>query len=200
MLGADDGQRHCLGGAVEGGDHHQPARPQQPGAVPEELSRIGHVLDHLHVEDHVERGAVLLDQGLDGRTQVADVQASFRGMGLGRADVALGGVDASDLEAQPRHGLAQQAPAAADIQQPQTLERSAGASVAAEAGQGLVTDEAQPDRVEAVQRRELALRIPPVGGEAGESLDFGDIDARALGVGHWRAPLAGRIAAPALRR
>ncbi len=105
VLGADDRQRHGLGGAVEGGDDHQPTRSQQPGAVPEELRRICHVLDHLHVENDVERRALFLDQRLDGRAQIPHVQPVFRRVGLGGADVPLGGVDTGDLEAQSRHRL-----------------------------------------------------------------------------------------------
>ncbi len=110
--------------------------------------------------------------------------AQMDGVGLGRADVALGGVDAGDLEAQPRHGFAQQPAAAADVEQAQAFERPARARVAAEADQRLVADEGEPHRIEPVQRRELAVRRPPLVGQAREALDLRDIDTGALGVGH----------------
>ena len=71
------------------------------------------------------------------------------------------GVGADDGEAQPRHRLAQKSAAAADIQQRQAFERPERLGVAAETGRRLLADEGQPDRIEFVQRREFAGRIPP---------------------------------------
>ena len=149
-------------------------------AVAQELARVGDVLDHLHVEDHVEPFAGR-QQGLGGGAAVVDHSPDLGGMRAGRADIALRGVDAGDREAQAAHRLAEQAAAAADIEQGEPLERAAKRAIAAKTMQGLVADEGQSRRVEFMQRRELALRVPPFGGDPREPLDLGRIDAR-MGV------------------
>ena len=95
---ADLGQGEGLQRAIEGGDDHQPARRQEPRAVLQELGRIGHVLDHLHVEDHVEGRRAFLIQGLNGRAQVVDRQVVDGGVGLGRAESGWGRAGAGGVE------------------------------------------------------------------------------------------------------
>ena len=83
------------------------------------------MLDHFHVEDHVE-GRPFGHQRLGGGGAVVDVQARLGGMGAGGADIALRGVGAGDGKPQPRHGLGQQPAAAADIQQASAPRTGAG--------------------------------------------------------------------------
>src|SRR4051812_45717722 len=92
-------------------------------------------------------------------------------MQAGDLDVALGGVDADDLGPKARQRFGQQAAAAADIDDAETLQRQHARRVAAEPGTDRVADIADADRVVFVQRLELAARVPPFrrdGAEAGD--------------------------------
>ena len=66
----------------------------------------------------------------------------------------------------------------------QALQRRARQRIALPVGRGAVADEAEPHRVQPVQRRELAARVPPLLGDAREALDLGRID----GGPAWYAP------------
>jgi hypothetical protein len=94
----------------------------------------------------------------------------------GRGDVAGGGVDAGDPGAEPGHRLAQQPAAAADVEQVESAERRAREGVALPVGGGAVAQVADADRVQLVQRSELAPGIPPFLGDAREARDLGRID------------------------
>src|SRR5262249_3399884 len=48
IFSADDGERKTLPVAIEGGDHHQPARLEHCRAAADEGADVGDVLDHLH--------------------------------------------------------------------------------------------------------------------------------------------------------
>ena len=56
---------------------------------------------------------------------------------------------------------------------------AAAPSVAAEIVGDAVADIGEADRIELVQRPELALRIPPFGGHGGKPVDFGLVDGAA---------------------
>ena len=71
-------------------------------------------------------------------------------------DVGLGRIDADDLGAEPRHRLAEQAAAAAYVEDAQALERPCRMRVAAETRRHLVADIGEPHRVELVQRAEFS--------------------------------------------
>ena len=139
------------------------------------------MLHHFHVEDDVIVAA-FGGQFLGGDGAIVDGQTGLGGMGLGRADIALRGICPCDGEAEPRHGLRQQASAAADIQQRQSIERAQGTRVAAEMGGHLALEERQPHRIEFVQRGKLARGIPPLRCDGGELGDFGGVYRRA-----WRS-------------
>ena len=106
---------------------------------------------------------------------IVDVELRLRRMDLRHGDVARGRVRAHDLRAQPRHRLAEQTAPAADVEQPQPLERPRRLGIAPELGGDLLDHVAQPAGLEHVQRLELALRIPPLGGHGLELGDLGRI-------------------------
>jgi len=97
------------------------------------------------------------------------------GMGPGGADIPLRGIGPGDGKAQPGHGLAEQAPAAADIQQRKPLEGPQRTGIAPEMGSGFGPDESQPDGVEFVQGRKLACRVPPFRRNGGEFGHFSGV-------------------------
>src|SRR3546814_17496099 len=71
----------------------------------------------------------------------------------------------------------QQAAAAADVEQPEALQRALAVGIAVEARAEAVANVGQAHRVEAVQRAELALRIPPRLRPGRELGDLGIVDA-----------------------
>ena len=95
--------------------------PDQRGRGVQEHGRIGDVLHHLHVDDHVEARAgrcQVLGEGLGAGLPVVDGEPAPGGMQRGDLDVRRRGVDAHDLGAEARQRLGEQAAAAADIQKP----------------------------------------------------------------------------------
>src|ERR1700741_3853072 len=65
----------------------------------------------------------------------------------------------------------------AEASRPQALEGPARGGIAGEPRQRLLADEAEPHRIEAMQRGELALRGPPLLGDGREALDLPRVDA-----------------------
>ena len=153
------------------------------GAFADEQPDIRDMLDDFHVEDDVE-GLAGIGQVLGRRRAVVDRHARLLGMQLGDLDVGLRRVGADNRRAKPGQRLAKQAAAAADVEDAQALERPCGMRIAAEALRHLVADIGQPDRVELVQRAELAVRIPPFGGQRGKAVDFRSVNGRSSCFGH----------------
>ena len=82
-----------------------------------------------------------------------------------------------------RHRLAQQAAAAADVKQGQAP-KAAGPPGRDRTAPGLFADELQPDRIEPVQRRELAVWIPPLAAMAEKrATSSGSMLERASAIG-----------------
>ena len=127
----------------------------------EEHADIGDMLDHFHRQHDVEALAQvhLLHRG----AAVVDRQMPLVGMQFRGGDVGGGGIDADHLRAEPRERLAQQPGAAADIEQAQAREAVEALGVAVELAAGGVADIGQPQRVDLVQRRHLAVGVPPLG-------------------------------------
>ena len=121
------------------------------------------MLDHFHVEDHIEAEA-LRRQAFGRRCAIIDRHAALGGMGAGGEDVLFGSVGPGDSKAQPGHWFAEKAAAAADIQQAEALEGPQCRGRAAKMAGGFLADKGKPDRIEFVQGREFALRVPPFRG------------------------------------
>ena len=101
--------------------------------VRDEGAGIGDMLDHLHVEDDVEALA-RRRQVLGGAGAVVDGESSSSAWTRAVAMFFSEGSTPDDLGAEPGHGLAQEAAAAADIEEAQALEGLRGEGVAGEAG------------------------------------------------------------------
>jgi hypothetical protein len=100
----------------------------------------------------------------------------------GGRDVAVGGIDAGDLPAEASHRFAQQSAAAADIEHRQAVQRAARQGVALPVGRDTVADKAEANRVELMQRREIAAGIPPFVGDARKARHLGRIDRRGVRI------------------
>jgi hypothetical protein len=72
-------------------------------------------------------------------------------------------------------GSRQEPPAAADVEQAQTLKRALAREIAPELGRDLGGDVVEPAGVQHVQRLELAVGVPPFAGHRLELGDFGGI-------------------------
>jgi len=140
------------------------------------------MLDHLHVQHHVEslsRRRQVFGRGV----AIVDVEPRSFGMDARHGDVALARVGAHHIGPQPRHRFAQEPAAAADVEQPQPCKGAFGGAVAAELGGDLADDILQPQRIDHVQGLELARRVPPFCGHRLELGDFSGIDAAGCGHG-----------------
>jgi hypothetical protein len=84
------------------------------------------------------------------------------GMQSRRRDVAGGRIDSDYLRAEPGERLAQQSGAAADVEDAQAGQAVQAFDVALELAAGGVANIGQPQRVDPVQRRHLAVGVPPL--------------------------------------
>ncbi|MNZ68379.1 hypothetical protein D3C78_866440 [compost metagenome] len=122
------------------------------------------MLEHLKAGDHVELLGQLFGQGLGGDLPVLDVDPGFELVQLGHGQWRFTHVDAGDGGATQGHGFTEDAAAAADIED-------------LLAGQlDPLVDPVDPQRVDVVQRLELALAVPPAVGQGFELGDFGVVD------------------------
>ena len=122
VFAAGDGQRPGLGGAVERRQEQQSAGLHHAAAGSQEQRDVGHVLDDLQRQHDVEPAA-RFGQRLGGALAVVDLQPLLAGMQRRDSDVARRRIDAGHLGAQPGHRLAEQAAAAADVEQAEALQR-----------------------------------------------------------------------------
>ncbi len=134
------------------------------------------MLDHLHVEDHIEP-SVLNGKHFGSRRSIVDFQGLLVSVSNSGLDVLFRGIDAGDAAAKPGHGLRQESAAAADIENIQAGVRLARKGVPGETGGDLLANIGKPDGVELVEDSELSLRIPPLRRETGKPFDFRRFDA-----------------------
>jgi hypothetical protein len=120
VLGPNDTRNVGGNGPVQRREHQKTARADLREAFPQEGLRVDHVLDHLHVQHHVE---TVLGEVLQRHVPVGDGEPAALGMFPGNDDIARRHVDAEHLRPVPRHALRQDAAAAADVQHPQALQR-----------------------------------------------------------------------------
>ncbi len=96
-------------------------------------------------------------------------------------DVVLGGIGADDISAKPRQRLAENAAAAADIENPQPGEAVEPRRIAAEMRGGAIANVGKAHRIELVQRRHGPARVPPLPGKAREPRDLFAVNGTGLG-------------------
>ena len=132
------------------------------------LAGIGHVLEHFHAGHHVVAARLLARQLLHGDLAIGDLLAALQQVQLRHLEGLVGQIDPGHLGAARGHALRQDAAAAAHVQH--TL-----------ACQGAVpVDPVEPQRIDLVQRPELAVGIPPAVRELAEFLQLLRIDVERL--------------------
>jgi hypothetical protein len=125
------------------------------------------VLEELHAGHHIELAGVQAGVFLRRGFFVMHREPAFMKMKLGDAQRLLRKVDPGHARPAPCHGLGEDAAAAADVEHRARLEAR------------MPGDPFQAQRIDVVQRPELAFRVPPAVGEVAEFFDFGRVD-----VGH----------------
>ena len=133
------------------------------------------MLDDLHGEHDVESFARLAER-LRRRRAVVDRKVALLGVQPRDLDVGRRRIDADDLRAEPRHRLAQNPAAAADVEQAKPGERFSRLRIAREVLDDDIADVAEPHRIELVQRPELSVRAPPLRRHPLEFCDLGGVD------------------------
>jgi hypothetical protein len=121
------------------------------------------MLDDFHRQHDVE--TLVRIEFFHGGAAIVDRQLALLGMQIGRGNIGRRRIDTGHLCTKPRERFAQQARTTADIEQAQAIEAIQAARIAIELPAGGVADEGQPQRIDLVQRRHFAARIPPLLGE-----------------------------------
>src|SRR5438105_6312360 len=160
VFGADYREKIALRIAVDGREEHVPARPHQARAGGDHGCRLGNVLEELHAGHDIESAGMAPGIVLRSRVLVAHQGLALHEVQLGDPQRFLGEIDAGDAGAAPSHRLGEDAAAAADIEHAFAGERDA------------LVDPVEPQRIDFVQRTELALRIPPSRSELAELLEL----------------------------
>ena len=173
-------KRKDFAGAVQGGRDERAARRDEPRHGGEEQRRVMRVLRHFERQHGIEALAAC-GQILGRRLAVIDGKPGFAGMRAGDGERRRVGVDPRHGEAEPRHRLGDEPAAAANVQEPEPGERRERAGLAREMADQPIADEAEPHRVEPVQRPELARLVPPARRDAREAPDLAAVD-RALAL------------------
>ncbi len=182
VLGADDGQHVGLEGAVDRRQQHQPTGTHEPGAGRQECADVGHVLHDLEAGDDIERAA-LGRQLLGCAGAIVDGQPLRLAVPPRRLDVFSSRVEARHTRAEPRKRLADEAAAAADIEQRETRQRPQPAALPLEMAEDLVAQELDTGGPQLVQGAKLAVGIPPLVSHALEAVDFGLVEGRGRVMG-----------------
>ena len=122
------------------------------------------MLHHIHVEHGIE----LLIAGrecLGARQPIVEIQAAPLRVQFRAPDLLWRDVDTRNVRVEPRHGLAQDATAAANIQQPQALQRVLGGWIGSEGVAEVLANVPNPERIEFVQWPERPVGVPPAMGQ-----------------------------------
>src|SRR5215467_2288453 len=93
-------------------------------------------------------------------------------------------IDAGHSEAQACHWFGDKAAAAPDVERGKPIEWPQRQGIATKVGCQMLADKAEPSRIDAVERSETSLRIPPGFGLCSEAADFFGIDG-AAGPAQW---------------
>ena len=109
---------------------------------------------------------------LDRRGAIGEAGAGLLGMGAGGLDRGLRRIDADDIRAEPRQGFGEQPRPAADIEEADAGERQAGRRLKPETPRDRIARPADPDRVQAMQRRHRPVLVPPGVAERVEARDL----------------------------
>ena len=157
----DDRHDETPGRPVDRRTDHQPSGVQECGARIDKGARVRNMFNDLHGENDVKALAAL-DKRFRRRTQVPDVESRLFRMRFRRTDTCLGRINTRHIGAQAGHGLADQPPATADVNEFQIPKRLRIAPVTLELGANLAENVIQPTWVQHVKGTELSVGRPPL--------------------------------------
>ncbi len=129
------------------------------------------MFDDLHGKNDVKALAAF-NKRFRRRTQVPDVESRLFRMRLRRTDTCLRRINTRHIGAQAGHGLADQPPATADVNEFQLPKRFSIAPDTLELGANLIENVIQPTWVQHVKGAELSVGRPPLRGHGLEFRDF----------------------------
>ncbi|MNS82171.1 hypothetical protein D3C72_1159080 [compost metagenome] len=131
------------------------------------------MFQHFHASDHVVLAGLFGSQFFHGHFAVFHLHARLQAVQAGHLERFVGQIDASHVRTAARHRFRQDSAAAADVQH----------LFAGKAARAFLNP-FQPQRIDGVQRLELAFGIPPTAGQGAELVEFSliSIDGRAVGV------------------
>lgn len=171
QLGAENRERIGLEGAVERRKDHNASRLHQRRNG---LEKRRHVRDVLHdfEQQHSVMALSTAHKLLGGCHLIVDVEPGRVGVRFRCLDGLGAGVDSGHARAEPRQGLADKAPATADVEHAQARKAQALRGVASEAAAELVADIGEAHRVDAMELPEGAASVPPLSAEPRKAGDF----------------------------
>ena len=142
---------------------------EQGRASADHAGWVGHVFEHFHAGDDIERARHLGRERLDADQPIVDAKPAL--MQMQARDIEHSGreIDRGHLGASPRERFTEQTAAAANIKGPRAFQRRA------------IGDVTETDGIQVMQGARLAVGVPPARGEAVELGGFGRID---VGCGH----------------
>lgn len=150
---------------------HQPPWPQECGARIDKGARILNMFDDFHGKNDVKALAGF-NKRFHRRTQVPDTESRLFRMRLRHTDTCLGCINSRHIGAEAGHGLAEQSPATADVNEFQLPKRLRVAPDTLELGANLNENVIQPTWVQHVKGTELSVGRPPLRGHGLELRDF----------------------------
>jgi hypothetical protein len=177
VFGPDDGEGEALQRAIQGRGEEKAAGLDERGGGRDEGFRIGDVLDHLHRAHDVEAPR-LRGELFDRRRAIGEPRAGLLRMAAGRRDRSGRRIDADDVRAEARQRLGKQPRAAADVEKADPGERRPCRRLELEMPPDQIARPADPDRVEAMQRRHRPIGVPPGVAQRVETGDLLGHDAR----------------------
>jgi len=166
---------------IDGREDDPPIAPSQPRTRSDGRPGVRHVLEKLHAGNDVERVRRFSSKTFGSDQAILDLRSRFKLMQARDPERLFRQIDPGHDGAARRHRFGENAAAAADVQH--ALSREASAAL---------VDVFQPQRVDVVQRLEVACRIPPAMRQRAELLKFGWI-----GVDHERTKTGLSKGAPA---
>ncbi len=157
MLGADDREHERLGVAIDRREERPAAGLHEAPAGRDDRSGVRDVFEHLHAGDDVEPFGQLIGERLHRDLAVGDARRRcLDRVELGHLERLGSEVDAEHVGTTARHRVGKDAAAAADVEDALALQRREA------------IDPVEAQRIDLMQRPEVALGIPPAVGEVAE--------------------------------
>ncbi len=170
IFGTDNRKQKGLRISVDCGEEHMATGPNQLRDRGGHLRRGGYVLQHLETGDDVILSGLFRDQCLSRGLPVVDLGTGFDLVQARDRQGRFRHVDARHPRTAARHGLGQDSPATANIDDPAARQVH------------VLSYPVEPQRVDLVQGAKFARGVPPTSGQRVELGDLSRVDVCVRGV------------------